>query len=154
MEKKRTKKYKIYLDNCCFNRPYDNQSDRRIHIETEAKLFIQEMIKNKTYHLVWSYILDFENSANPDDEIKNRIFKWKNVSEINILENDAVVVRAKEYKNQGLGVKDSLHLSCAVEASSDFFITTDDGILSKKEKINNIKIVNPVDFIVIKGGIK
>jgi len=32
---------KVYLDNCCFNRPFDNQNQVRIRIETEAKLFIQ-----------------------------------------------------------------------------------------------------------------
>jgi hypothetical protein len=29
---------KIYLDNCCFNRPFDDQGQIRIKIETEAKL--------------------------------------------------------------------------------------------------------------------
>ena len=33
---------KIYLDNCCYNRPYDDQTYIRIHLETEAKLHIQE----------------------------------------------------------------------------------------------------------------
>lgn len=32
----------IYLDNCCYNRPYDNQSYVSIFIESQAKLFIQE----------------------------------------------------------------------------------------------------------------
>ena len=31
-------KAKVYLDNCCFNRPYDNQGNLLIHLETEAKL--------------------------------------------------------------------------------------------------------------------
>lgn len=30
---------KIYLDNCCYNRPYDDQSQVRIQLETQAKLF-------------------------------------------------------------------------------------------------------------------
>ena len=38
---------KVYLDNCCFNRPYDNQDHLSIKLETEAKLRIQEMIKEK-----------------------------------------------------------------------------------------------------------
>lgn len=33
---------KIYLDNCCYNRPYDDQSQLRISLETQAKLYIQE----------------------------------------------------------------------------------------------------------------
>lgn len=35
---------RIYLDNCCFNRPFDNQSQLRVRLETEAKLWIQERV--------------------------------------------------------------------------------------------------------------
>ncbi len=31
---------KIYLDNCCYNRPFDDQTQDRIHIESEAVLVI------------------------------------------------------------------------------------------------------------------
>ncbi|HQJ05355.1 MAG TPA: hypothetical protein PLI57_03120, partial [Spirochaetota bacterium] len=55
---------KIYLDNCCFNRPYDDQKQHKIFLETEAKLFIQQRIKNGEFDLIWSFILDYENSAN------------------------------------------------------------------------------------------
>ena len=51
---------RIYLDNCCFNRPYDNQSQIRIHLETEAKLHIQELIKKQELDLVVSYMLEYE----------------------------------------------------------------------------------------------
>nr|VFJ54444.1 MAG: hypothetical protein BECKFW1821A_GA0114235_104731 [Candidatus Kentron sp. FW] len=59
---------KIYLDNCCFNRPYDDQSDFRVRLEAEAKLKIQEEIRNRSFRLVWSYLLDYENSKNPFKE--------------------------------------------------------------------------------------
>ncbi|MDR2580249.1 MAG: hypothetical protein LBC85_04565 [Fibromonadaceae bacterium] len=32
---------KIYLDNCCYNRPFDDQSDIIIKLESEAISFIQ-----------------------------------------------------------------------------------------------------------------
>jgi len=35
---------RIYLDNCCFNRPFDDQKQIRIRLETEAKLEIQRRI--------------------------------------------------------------------------------------------------------------
>ena len=38
---KRIMKYRIYLDNCCFNRPYYDQSQLKIYLETQAKLYIQ-----------------------------------------------------------------------------------------------------------------
>ncbi len=66
---------RIYLDNCCFNRPYDNQTYEIIRLETEAKIFVQNCIKNNEIELVWSFILDFENSANPYKQTKKRINK-------------------------------------------------------------------------------
>ena len=36
---------RIYLDNCCFNRPYDNQENIKVQIETESKLYIQRKTK-------------------------------------------------------------------------------------------------------------
>ena len=46
---------KIYLDNCCFNRPYDDQTQIRISLETQAKLYVQDLVKNKKLDLVTSY---------------------------------------------------------------------------------------------------
>jgi hypothetical protein len=55
----------IYLDMCCFNRPFDDQSQARIRFETEAKLLLQQHVREGGLSLVWSYILDYENSLNP-----------------------------------------------------------------------------------------
>jgi hypothetical protein len=38
---------KIYLDNCCYGRPFDNQKDPAIREETRAKMFIQSLVKYK-----------------------------------------------------------------------------------------------------------
>lgn len=46
----------IYLDNCCYNRPYDDQSQIRINLETQAKLYIQKLIVDKKIELVYSYM--------------------------------------------------------------------------------------------------
>ena len=32
---------RVYLDNCCYNRPFDPQNQTRIQIETLAKLAVQ-----------------------------------------------------------------------------------------------------------------
>jgi hypothetical protein len=42
---------RIYLDNCCFNRPFDDQSQTRVRLEAEAKLEIQRRIKDKAIEL-------------------------------------------------------------------------------------------------------
>ena len=33
--------HRIYLDNCCFNRPYDDQTQLNIYLETQAKLHVK-----------------------------------------------------------------------------------------------------------------
>jgi hypothetical protein len=45
---------RIYLDNCCFNRPYDDQTQIKIEVETKAKLFIQSQVENGSLELAWS----------------------------------------------------------------------------------------------------
>ena len=35
-------KNRVYLDNCCLNRPYDDQTNLNVHLEAEAKVFIQK----------------------------------------------------------------------------------------------------------------
>lgn len=42
---------RIYLDNCCFNRPFDDQSQLRIRLETEAKLVVQDLIRSRRLEL-------------------------------------------------------------------------------------------------------
>ena len=64
---------KIYLDNCSYNRPYDDQSQIRISLETQAKIYIQDMIKNSELELVTSYVLDYENDQNRFEEKRKSI---------------------------------------------------------------------------------
>jgi hypothetical protein len=82
---------RIYLDNCCFNRPYDLQSQIKIKLETEAKQYIQELIKNKKIELIWSYILDFENSQNTSEEKRISIQSWKQSSAFVVKETEEIL---------------------------------------------------------------
>ena len=137
----------IYLDLCCFNRPFDNQTSMSIYLETEAKLYIQDLVKEGKLQLIWSYILDFENSANPDSDTSFSIKKWDKLSSKHIVENFNVLSKANEFYKIGIGVKDSLHIACAVDANAQSFITVDNGILKRKNLIKTIEICSPVDFI-------
>ena len=58
-------KIKVYLDNCTYNRPFDDQTQIRIALETEAKRHIQRLIISKEIDLVYSYVNRFENEDNP-----------------------------------------------------------------------------------------
>ena len=47
----------------------------------------------------------------------------------------------------GIKKLDSLHLACAIKANTDYFLTTDDGVIKKAKYIKNIQIVDPIGFI-------
>jgi predicted nucleic acid-binding protein len=136
---------KLYLDNCCFNRPFDDQTQLKIKLEAEAKLFIQKNILTGNYRLVWSYILDFENSQNPFEQRKETIRNWREVASVDISENDQIVKLAEKITTTGIKPKDALHLSCAIHAECEYFITTDAKILNKK--VDGIKLIDPIEFI-------
>ena len=138
---------KIYLDICCFNRPYDNQKQLRIKLESEAKLFIQSLIVNKKLELIWSFALDFENSRNPYVAKQNAISDFAKHSNVFVFENEEILKNAEIIKQHNIKELDALHIACAIYTKSDYFITTDDRILKYND--SRIKIINPLDFIII-----
>jgi predicted nucleic acid-binding protein len=137
----------VYLDNCCFNRPFDEQSNIRIKLETDAKLHVQFLIRAEKLGLAWSYMLDYENHANPQLERKYIIQKWKNLSMIDTNETTEILDKAHLLLEHGIKVKDALHIACAINMRCDFFLTTDDGIKKKSSYIQEIKILNPIGLI-------
>ncbi len=73
--KEKNKKITVYLDNCTFNRPFDDQQRIDIKLEAEAKIYIQDNIRRGTIKLAWSYILEFENAQNPFPIRKYAIYR-------------------------------------------------------------------------------
>lgn len=138
---------KIYLDNCCFNRPFDDQKQLRIKLETEAKLDIQEKILQGEFELAWSYILDFENEANPFEQRKIAINDWKVHAFVYTGSTKEVLGTAERFELMGIRSKDALHLACSVVMECDYLLTTDDKFVKKASGFTEIKVTDPVSFI-------
>ncbi len=98
-------------------------------------------------NLVWSFILDFENSANPNQIIKDEIFSWRYFSHVMVHLEPDIIEHANNLIKYGFGKKDALHIACASKAKADFFITVDKGILKKANVVDDLRIVNPIIFI-------
>lgn len=135
---------RIYLDICCFNRPFDDQSQLRIRLESEAKMAIQEGIRLGLYLLVWSYVMDYDNHKTPFPERREPIGKWRGCASEDIEEDDALLASAKFIGQAGIKKMDSLHIACAIKANADYFLTTDDWILKRANLITSIKITDPI----------
>ena len=141
-------KLRIYLDMCCYNRPYDNQSQSRIAKEAQSKLHIQDLIVGGELELVGSYILDYECSCNPFEIRRSFIkdFMSKNIKlYVGAERDDTITQMAKIIMGTGVKEKDAYHLASAIYSDCDFFLTTDKRLL--KFKNNRINMINPIDFV-------
>ena len=137
---------RVYLDNCCYNRPFDEQAQLRVVLETLAKLNIQQQMRDGVLEYVWSSVLDFEISKSRFLDRSLQIMPWAKGAVINVQIDDSIRFRAKEFEANGLKAMDALHVACAEAAECDWFFTTDRGILKKARGLISMRVANPVEF--------
>lgn len=134
---------------CCYNRPYDDQEQLKVAIETQSKLHIQTLVKDKKLELIVSYMLRYECSNNPFEMRRNVIFDYMNKNAYAYVgdEHKAVIEeKASEIMKTGIKFKDACHVASAIFAKCEYFISTDIRLL--KYKSEEIKMVTPVEFIM------
>jgi predicted nucleic acid-binding protein len=137
---------KIYLDNCSLNRPFDDQGQRKIYLETEAIYFIQLWIHQGYCSLAWSFMLDYEIRKSPYDERRNSIIKLREIAQDFCKPFENVMSRGIEIERLGVKHEDALHIASAIELKCEYFITTDKQLFNKK--IQGIETINPIDFVI------
>lgn len=138
---------RIYLDLCCFNRPYDDQSQSRIRIETEAKIVIQQKLKNAECEFLWSSILDFECAMNPFEEHRIAILNWRNIAFGIVMIDQSVLEQARYLITCGVGNFDALHVACSIAGKADVFVTTDDHLLKRLRVAGGVVALLPQDAL-------
>jgi len=139
------RKTKIYLDNCCFNRPFDDQEQPKVVIETLAKLYVQERVLKSELDLVWSYILKYENSRNIVEAKRMAIARWEKLSVEFVGKSEPLVLLARDIEKAGIKPLDALHIACAITAKCDYLLTVDGRMVKYRD--DRIVICGPVDFI-------
>lgn len=138
---------RVYLDNCCYNRPFDDQSQLRVRLETEAKLAIQFQMRLGELEYVWSDELVKEAQDSPFMNRRAKILPWGMNANIFVEVTPEVEAKASEIMKSGVKTADALHLACASFADCDWFFTVDDGILKKIQRIGKMRIANPIVYI-------
>lgn len=139
---------RIYLDNCAFNRPYDDLSRLSINLEAQAKLQIQYWIRDGRFILVSSEMLMKEISDCPFEIRRKgiRSFVEENSSlHIGAGNNQKIDLMAREIMLSGVKYKDACHVASAILGSCEYFITTDKRLLNHHSE--NLKLVNPIQFV-------
>jgi len=137
---------KIYIDTSVYNRPFDDQTQPRIWLETLALGLILQLVESGDATLVNSSVLEFENSRNPFPLRREWTERCLSLATEYERVDEAIRDRAQEYEKQGVSAIDALHIATAESANVDFFIACDYRLL-KKGKQFKVKSMNPVDFV-------
>ena len=138
---------RVYLDNCCYNRPFDNHGNMVVALEALAKLQIQAMMHEGKIEYVWSDILTCEVAENPFLERRESILSWAGNAVAYVRSTNEVLERGRELQKLGLKAKDALHVASAEIAHCDWLITTDRGLTKKIQTLGDMTIGNPMSFI-------
>jgi len=117
-------------------------------------LFVQAKILAGEIELAWSYILDFENSANPFPERRWSISQWKAMAVVDVIESSSIMERAQQCESRGLRGKDALHIACALEMGCECFLTTDDHVIRLMSNFDPMLVMNPTTFVTTKEQYK
>jgi predicted nucleic acid-binding protein len=148
---KQESNYKIYLDVCCLNRPFDDWVQERIRLEGEAVLSIMERIRAKKCQLVTSEAIRVELEKMRNLEKLDNILKLLEFATISININEEVDMRSQQLENLGFGLYDSFHIACAEVTSVDILLSTDDRLLKnalRHQDVLKIAVDNPVTWFM------
>ena len=87
---------KIYMDVCCLNRPFDDQTQDKIRIESDAILAILSKCVQGQWHLLSSEAIDIEIGKTPDEWKKTRVCKLYSLVKEKVTLNEIIIKRAYE----------------------------------------------------------
>lgn len=138
---------RVYLDTSTYNRPFDDQTQPKIFLETQAVIIILQMVEVKAVELISSSVLEYENSRNPYPIKQEAMNRYLQLAELRQEVNESIGKRAEELEKDGLKAIDALHVACAEAVNSDYFITCDKRLINRCSKLT-MKVMNPADFVL------
>ena len=129
---------RIYLDNCCLQRPLDDQTQPRIRVETESVLVVLAAVQAGEQLLLGSEALEYEVSRIPDETRRTEVFSVLALAVERLQVTDAVEALALVFEQQEVRAMDSIHLALASTAKADFFCTCDDKLFRKAQTLSGL----------------
>lgn len=140
---------RIYLDVCCLNRPFDDQAQERIRLESAAVLAILRRVETRQWELAGGAAVEFETDRMPDVERRQRVRALVQLAGHRQGIDVHVQSRARELAAAGLKPLDALHVASAEAASVDVFLTTDDRLLRTIHRagVARMAVNNPLPWL-------
>lgn len=141
---------RIYLDNCCFNRPFDDQTQDRIRLESEAVLLVLGHVTRGEWELVRSEAVDLELAGLRDSERRRRVEVLVGAGTHPIGIGDDQLRRGTVLESLGFDAFDALHIACAEAAGADVLLTTDDRFERRARRLQDelgVRVLNPLTWL-------
>ena len=141
---------KIYLDNCCYNRPFDDQNQERVYLESEAILLIIKRAEKKEDVIAGSAILDLERERIKDPRRKGKVKELYDITELYVPYTADIRKRSQEIMGQSaIRAFDSAHIASAEAAGAQVMLTTDDKLEKRAAKLNlQVRVMNPIKYML------
>ena len=139
---------RLYLDCCCYNRPFDAIFQNDALEESNAIISIIVRASSGSDQILGSTILDSEINKIKDLEKKFKVqalYRFASVYVPYTLEIQAFAKNICEKSK--IHFKDSLHLASADFGNADFFLTTDYRLIRSCKNIElNFLVMNPINY--------
>jgi len=141
---------KIYLDVSCLNRPFDDQSQVRIRLETEAVTSIFERFDEGKWRHLASEMVEIEVESTQEEERLRKVYEMLPDQEYIILLSDDVFHRAVNLEKLAFKAADATHIAAAEKGKADVLLTCDDRMVNCARRVReelDVRVDNPVNWI-------
>lgn len=141
---------KIYMDNCCFNRIFDDRTNAIIYFERNSVLLIFELIEEGIIELYGSQILIKEIIDTPNVLKRDKLKMLYSLCSSEVTVNSNIAERAIEIRKcSNIRMKDSIHLACGEYANVDVFLTVDKKFMNNANRIPaKVKVMHPTQWLL------
>ena len=141
---------KLYLDNCCYSRPFDDLTQEKNNLESQAIKVIINKYCNNEFKIYTSDVLIFEINKIKDEIKRKKVLEVYNKLKLtNIKASDKIIKRAYETRKYNIKDMDSLHIAYAESFNINYFITTDKLLINASKRAGlKMKVMNPIEFVM------
>jgi hypothetical protein len=140
---------RVYLDTCCFNRPFDDQKQLRVRLESEAITDILRNVSRGRWTMIGSDAVDDEIGAIRDPVRRAKTRRLASYASEHVPADADLARRGEILESMGFRGYDSLHIACAEAAGADALLTTDDAFIRRARRLREVlgvHVANPLTW--------
>jgi predicted nucleic acid-binding protein len=141
---------RIYLDSCCFNRLFDDQSQTRVRAETEAVRLILSAVARGEWESIRSEAVEVEIATIPDPARRREVLALVATGTVRLPFRTEHLERARVLRMLGFTKFDALHVASAEAAGAHVLLTTDDRMVRKARRLADklsVRLANPLTWL-------